>query len=173
MKTHTQQMTLIALFLALCIVVPIFFHLISPQSGQMFLPMFLPILLASFVIRFPGGLFVGLLGPFISSLITGMPPLIPGALMMSFEGVAMAGLANYIYYKSKLSLWIPLVIAIIGGRVAFVLWILVLTPLLGLPSELFSVGGLLLSLPGIILQLILIPIFVKALMKFKLLELPQ
>ncbi len=65
MNTKTQQITLIALFLALCIVVPILFHVVG--AGAMFLPMFVPIILAAFMIEFPQAILVGLLGPWLSA----------------------------------------------------------------------------------------------------------
>jgi len=165
MRTSTQQITLIALFLALCIIVPILFHFIG--AGAMFLPMFLPILLAGFVIEFPLAILVGLLGPWISALIIGMPPLFPTALIMSVEGVTAAGIVSYLYHEKEMSFWICLIFGIVTERVSLVIMGFTIAPILGLPGELFSIYKLTESMPGVLLQLILVPIILKMLWKFQ------
>ena len=167
MKTSTNQITLISLFLALCVIVPVIFHFIG--AGAMFLPMFLPILLAGFLIEFPFAILVGLLGPWISALITGMPPLFPTALIMSVEGLTTVAIVSYLYHKKNLSFWICLISGIIMERVSLVIMGFTFAPLLGLPGELFSLFKLTESLPGLLLQLILIPIILKMLWKFQIL----
>ncbi len=99
MTRKTQQLTLTAMFLALCVIVPIVFHLAA--LGKFFLPMFLPIILAGFIIEYPLAIFVGLLGPVTSALMTGMPPLFPMALLMTGEGVAATAIVAYLYHKKK------------------------------------------------------------------------
>ncbi len=168
MKTNTQQITLISLFLALCIIVPILFHFIG--AGAMFLPMFLPILLAGFLIEFPLAILVGLLGPWISALITGMPPIFPTALIMSVEGLTAAGIVSYLYHKKELPFWICLIFGILMERVSLVIMGFTIAPLLGLPGKLFSIYKLTESLPGVLLQLILIPIILKMLWKFQVIS---
>jgi len=165
MNTTTKQITLTSLFLALCIIVPMLFHFIG--AGAMFLPMFLPILLAGFLIEFPLAILVGLLGPWISALITGMPPLFPTALIMSVEGLTAAGIISYLYHQKKLNFWICLIAGILMERVSLVIMGFTIAPLLGLPGELFSIYKLTESLPGVLLQLILLPIILKMLWKFQ------
>ena len=165
MKTRTQQITLIALMISLCIIVPILFHYIG--AGAILLPMFLPIMLAGFLIEFPFAILVGLLGPWISALITGMPPLFPTALIMSVEGFTAAAIVSYLYHKKELSFWICLISGILMERVSLVIMGFIIAPLLGLPGELFSIYKLTESLPGVLLQLILIPIILKMLWKFQ------
>ncbi len=156
MKIKTQQITLIALFIALCILVPFLFHLVG--LGKMFLPMFLPILLAGFIIEFPAAILVGLLGPWISALTTGMPPLFPTALSMSIEGLVTSGLASYLYHKMQIRFWIGLIVAIIAQRLARIVMLLLILPLFGLPAKALSIADFVYSLPGVLLQLLLTPI---------------
>jgi hypothetical protein len=168
MKINTQQITLIALFIALCMLVPFVFHLVG--LGKMFLPMFLPILLAGFIIEFPVAMIVGFLGPWISALATGMPPLFPTAVSMSIEGVVTAGLASYLYHNKRVPFWIGLIIAVITQRLARVAMLLLILPLFGLPAKALSLADFAYSLPGVLLQLILTPIILFMLWKSKIIE---
>ncbi len=168
MKIKTQQITLIALFIALCILVPFLFHLVG--LGKMFLPMFLPILLAGFIIEFPAAILVGLLGPWISALTTGMPPLFPTALSMSIEGLVTSGLASYLYHKMQIRFWIGLIVAIIAQRLARIVMLLLILPLFGLPAKALSIADFVYSLPGVFLQLLLTPIILFMLWKSKIIE---
>jgi hypothetical protein len=168
MKINTQQITLIALFIALCLLVPFLFHLVG--LGKMFLPMFLPILLAGFLIEFPAAMLVGFIGPWISALATGMPPLFPTALSMSVEGFVTAGLASYLYHKKQISFWIGLIVAVIAQRLARIVILLLILPLFGLPAKALSIADFAYSLPGVFLQLFLTPIILFMLWKSKIIE---
>ena len=58
----TRKIVTAALFVALCIVLPIAFHSI-PNAGSVFLPMHIPVLMCGLVCGWPYGLACGLLGP--------------------------------------------------------------------------------------------------------------
>ncbi len=165
MKIPTHQITLIALFLALCLLVPVVFHLVG--LGKMFLPMFLPILLAGFLIPFPAAILVGLLGPWISALITGMPPLFPTAVSMSVEGAVTSGLASYCYHQQQLRFWPSLILAVVAQRIARVVMLWLILPLFGLPVRALSLADFAYSVPGVILQIVLVPVVFKLLEKSK------
>lgn len=168
MKIDTRQITLIALFIALSLLVPLLFHLVG--LGKMFLPMFLPILLAGFMIKFPAATLVGLFGPWIAALVTGMPPLFPTALSMSVEGAVTSGLASYLYHRRQFPLWICLIIPVIAQRAARIIMLLLILPLFGLPAKALSVADFTYTFPGVILQLVLVPIILKMLWKIKIME---
>ena len=170
MKIDTKQITLVSLFIALCLLVPIIFHVVG--LGKMFLPMFLPILLAGFIIEFPIVILVGLLGPLVSALATGMPPLFPTAVSMSIEGLATVSVASYLYFNRKMGFWISLIAAIIAQRISRILMLLLILPLFGLPVKTLSIADFIYSFPGIILQILLVPILLKMLWKIKIIE-PQ
>ena len=168
MKINSQQITLIALFIALCLLVPFVFHMVG--LGKMFLPMFLPILLAGFIIEFPVAMLVGLLGPWISALAIGMPPFFPTAFSMSIEGVVTTGIASFLYHKHLVSFWIGLIFAVIAQRLARIAILLLILPLFGLPAKALSIADFTYSLPGILLQLVLTPIILFMLWKSKIVE---
>ncbi len=167
MNLKSRQISLTALFLALCVLVPIVFHFTG--LGKAFLPMFLPILLAAFILDYPYALIVGLAGPWISALTTGMPPFFPTAVIMSAEGLAAAFISSYLYKKRNMNFWLSLIAAIIGERLTLVLMLFFILPIFGLPQEAVTIGAII-SLPGIALQFFLVPLTLKALEKRNLIE---
>ncbi len=168
MRTKTQNLILIALFLALCVITPIVFHSIG--AGAIFLPMFLPILLAGFLIEFPFAILVGLLGPFLSGILTGMPPFFPTGIIMTVEGITAAGLASFLYQKRGWPLWSSLIVSIVAERLSLVLMGFIIAPLFKLPGEIFSFYKIIESTPGIVLQLLGIPIILNLLWQTKLIQ---
>jgi uncharacterized membrane protein len=121
--------------------------------------------LAGFLIGPASGLVVGLLAPGLSYLLTGMPPTYAVPLM-SFE-LAMYGLVAGITYKRlHLNIYISLILAMIVGRLMFGLGLFVLGMFIELPysaAVFFSSGGAIISgLPGIAVQIVLIPLIVAA-----------
>lgn len=167
--THT------ALYLALAVTLPMAFHLLGnaagyPIAGRVFLPMHLPVLLAGFLVGPASGVVVGLLAPTISHLLTQMPP--PYAVpLMSVELPIYGLVAGIAYNRLKLNIYVALVAAMIVGRVMFGLSLFVLGMFIDLPytaAKWFSTGGAIVSgLPGIALQLILVPILVAAVRRGK------
>ncbi len=168
MKISTQQITLTSLFIALCVIVPFLFHLLG--LGAMFLPMFVPILLAGFFINFPTAILVGLLGPLASALATGMPPLFPTGVSMIAEGTVAAGVASFLFQSKKFSLWLSLPLAIVVERITRVIVIYLIFPLFGLPAREWSIIEITFTLPGIALQLFLIPLVLFMLWKSKVIK---
>jgi riboflavin transporter FmnP len=157
-------LTFSALFLALALVLPIGFHAFG-IAGRMFLPMHIPVLLAGFLVGPASGLLVGLFAPLLSHLMTGMPPSYAVPLM-SLE-LLMYGLISGLFYRKwRMNLYLALILAMILGRLMFGLGLFVLGMFIKLPySAAFffsSAGPILTGLPGIVLQLFLIPILVTA-----------
>ena len=154
----TRQIVLAALFLALAFVLPMVTGHV-PQVGNMLCPMHFPILLCGFVLGGPWGLAVGFIAPLLRSMLFGMPPMFPIAISMAFE-LAAYGLVS------------GLVIAMAAGRLVWGAVRFVLAGLTGssFPFSAFLSGALLTAVPGIIAQLILIPLILVALQKAKLLD---
>jgi len=163
--SRTQWITQSALFLALALVLPVSLHAFSNIGGRIFLPMHIPVLLAGFLIGPASGLVVGLLSPGLAHLITGMPPSYAVPLM-SLELPLYGLVAGLTYRRLHLNIFISLIVAMIVGRLMFGLGLLVLGLFMELPYTavvFFSVGGPLVSgLPGIVIQMFLIPVVVAA-----------
>jgi riboflavin transporter FmnP len=162
--SKTNWITQTALFLALAVVLPVGFHAFG-IGGRVFLPMHFPVLLAGFLVGPYSGLAVGLMSPLISHLITGMPPTYAVPLM-SLE-LALYGLvAGLAYRRLRLNIYIALIVAMIVGRIMFGLGLFILGMFMELPytaTAFFSTAGpIIAGLPGIIAQLVVIPIIVAA-----------
>lgn len=171
MKTRktTELMVLGAFFLALGLVLP-FLTAQVPQIGNKLLPMHIPVLLCGFVCGWKYGLAVGLVVPLLRSMMFGMPPLFPVATAMAFELAAYGAFSGLLYErlpKNKVSVYGALVGAMIAGRVV---WGIVNIPIYGMAGnpyswQIFMAGAVLNAIPGIILQILLIPLIILSLEK--------
>ena len=156
---------------ALCLVLPMAFHSV-PNAGTVFLPMHIPVLLCGLICGWPFGAVCGLLGPFLSSIVTGMPPaaMLPSMMIECCTYGLVTGLMmQFVRTKSATAdLYISMVTAMTAGRVVAGLakaWIL--AP--GTPAFAWVTTSLVAGLPGIAIQLVLMPILVFALTKARLL----
>lgn len=166
---QTLKLVLSALFMALGIVLPFLTGQIQ-QIGNMLLPMHIPVLLCGFVCGWQYGLAVGLVTPLLRSAMFGMPPLMPTAAAMAVE-LAVYGVMTGVLYrklpKKVPYIYVSLLGAMIAGRIA---WGIVGIPLYGIAGngfswQIFLSGALLNAIPGIILQIVLIPVIIMALRK--------
>ncbi len=155
----SRQIAHTALFLALCILLPIVFHQFG-VAARIFLPMHLPVLVCGFFLGPLSGFVVGLIAPFLSQLLTGMPPAYAVPLM-AVELPVYGLTAGLLYKKFRFNIYPALIISMIAGRAGFAVAIIVFGRLIELPYgllEYFAAGGALVAgIPGIIVQLIVIP----------------
>ena len=168
MKT-VKRMVMTAICAALCVVLPIAFHSI-PNAGTVLLPMHIPVLLCGLICGWPYGLVCGLLGPFLSSF-TGMPPLSVLPSMMVECGVygMVSGLMMKFVRTGKpvADLYISMTAAMILGRVvAGFAKSLIFTP--GVAPFAWVTTSLVMGIPGIVIQLVVMPVLVMALTRAKL-----
>jgi len=170
-KTNkTRRLTLSAMFLALAFALPFLTGQI-PQIGSMLCPMHIPVLLCGFFCGAPWGLAVGFIAPLFRSFVLGMPYMFPTAFCMAFELAAYGFLTGWLYRrlpKKGANVYLSLVSAMIIGRL---LWGVVMFCCMGFdPSKFgmsaFLAGAVLNAVPGIVLQVILVPILVITLEKF-------
>lgn len=168
--TPVKRIVLAAVCVALCVVVPMAFHAI-PNAGTIFLPMHLPVLLCGMLCGWPFGFLCGLLGPLLSSLTTGMPPaaMLPSMMVECAVYGAVAGiLMRYVRTgKLTLDLYISLVPAMLAGRiVSGIAKALIFAP--GTTLSAWATVSFVTGLPGIAIQLVLIPVLLLALTKARL-----
>ena len=173
-KSPARDLVLAALFLALAFVLPMITGHV-PQIGNMLCPMHFPVLLAGFVLGGPWGLALGFIAPLLRSLLFGMPPMFPIAISMAFEMAAYGAVSGWMYRKVPHTLpmtYATLVTAMVAGRLVWGAVRFVLAGLTGssFPFSAFLSGALLTAIPGIIAQLILIPLIVTALKKTKFMD---
>ncbi|MBR2876832.1 MAG: ECF transporter S component [Clostridia bacterium] len=173
-KKNTRKIALSAMLLALSFVLPFFTGQI-PEIGAMLCPMHIPVMLCGYICSAPWGFIVGLTAPLLRSVILGMPPLFPTAVAMSFELAAYGFMTGYLFKKlpeKNVYIYINLVISMVVGRVV---WGIVMFILMGLNIEkfgfsVFFTSAVVNAIPGIILQLILIPAVVIILKKSSILK---
>ena len=156
MKHNLKNTTLAAMFLAIGLVLPFLTGQI-PQIGNMLLPMHIPVLLC------------GLILPLLRSALFGAPVFFPAATAMAFELMTYGLVAGLLYSLSKWqcirALYRCPIIAMLAGRAV---WGIVQTVQLGVTGsgftwQMFMAGAFLNAIPGIVVQLILIPVVMVAL----------
>ncbi len=161
-QTKVSTLVLAALFLAVGMILPFLTGQIK-EIGNTLLPMHLPVMMCGLVCGWKYGAAVGFILPFLRSVCFGMPPLYPNAVTMAAELCAYGLLIGIFYqiFKKKtiLTVYASLILSMIGGRL---IWGIAKVLVLGLSGEGFTLaafwaGGFVDALPGIILQLILIP----------------
>lgn len=168
MNKQLKTLTLSAMFLALGLVLPFFTGQI-PQIGSMLLPMHLPVFLCGLICGWQYGAVVGFIVPLLRSVLFGMPPLFPTATSMAFELMTYGLVVGLLYSRSRWqcirALYRCLLLAMLAGRAV---WGVVQAVLLGLTGsaltlQVFMASAFLNAIPGIIIQLILIPAVMVAL----------
>lgn len=165
--TKTKELVLSGLLIALGLVLPMAFHLFN-AGGPVFLPMHIPVLLGGMILSPIFALLVGMLTPVVSNLITSMPPLMPMLPIMIVELGLYGLVASILRKKLNLNVFISLIISMIIGRIGAGLVVYVMTSVFAVqfaPPIAFVIGGISKGIPGIIIQLIFIPIIVKAVEK--------
>jgi len=158
----TKKITLGGLFLALSLILPQVFHIIGgPTAGKTFLPMHIPVLLAGFFAGPFIGALTGLLAPLLSSLITGMP-MPPILYFMIFELGTYGLAAGYLFRQFKWNIYLSLILSMLAGRAINSLALLVAAGLmkLNVPPVMSVLTGIITGIPGLIIQVVLIPVVV-------------
>ena len=162
-----KKMTFTSVCIALCVVLPIAFHSI-PDGGSIFLPMHIPVLICGMICGWPYGLLCGLLGPLVSSFLTGMPGVayLPAMMVECGTYGAVSGLALKWLRTGRTyaDLYIALVMAMIAGRVVSgIAKALIFSP--GIALSAWVTASFVTALPGILIQLVFLPGVVCMLMK--------
>lgn len=173
MKTRSlvRDLTSAAVLLALCVLLPYAFHGIQ-RAGVIFSPIHIPVFLGGFLLGPLWGGAIGLLGPLLCSIITGMPPMYPTMVNMMIECLAYGLLSGLIFrlFKSKwmlLDIYVGLVPSMLVGRCVGGLMNLI--TLIGSDSpytgQAFLNSYFVLAWPGILIQLTVIPFLLFSLYK--------
>ena len=169
--TYSKKLVYTAVCAALCVVLPMAFHAIQ-NAGSIFLPMHIPVLLCGLMCGWPFGFICGILGPLLSSLLTGMPPaaMLPSMMVECATYGCVAGLMmNFVHTKKPVAdLYISMITAMAAGRVlAGLAKSLIFSP--GTAPFAWVTTSLVAGIPGIVIQLVLIPLLVVTMTKAHLL----
>ena len=166
-NTGLRKTTLAALFLAIGLILP-FITMQIPAVGKMLCPMHIPVLLCGYVCGWPYGLIVGIITPLLRGALFGMPAIFPNAVCMAFELATygfVAGILSERMNRDIKSLYVSLITAMLCGRIVWGLASAAIYALTGgiFTWKLFLMGGFVNALPGIMIQLMLIPVLVERL----------
>lgn len=160
--TKTKKLVFSSIMIALGVILPLFTSQIK-EIGDSLLPLHLPVMLCGILCGWAYGATIGFCLPFLRSLIFSMPPIYPNAVWMACE-LATYGLVIGLLYNRKTQksigwLYFSLITSMFCGRI---IWGIVKLILLSVKGNAFTLsafisGGFIDAIPGIVLQLILIP----------------
>ncbi len=142
------------------------------MQGTVLLPMHIPVLLSGFLCGPMYGALCGLLIPAMNTLLTGMPPAFPMLPIMAAELATYGLAAGLLFWKTplgakKFGVLPTLILAKAAGRVSYWLMFEALAAALGELKALPVLAAAATGLPGIVIQLLLIPSIVEALRRFR------
>ena len=162
------RLTVGGLFLAIGIIIPRLFHMFgTPEIGIVLLPMHISVFIVGIYLGAYYGMIIGFLTPLINSLFGA--PIFPYNLIMAFELAAyglFAGLCMYLLqkiFKRKMKrtprIFISLILSMIMGRIvnALVLFVMVRFFAMKVPAPFTVLGSAITGIPGLIIQLLLVP----------------
>lgn len=179
MKTNNKndviKLTVSGLLLAIGIIIPRMFHIYGLNSqglGQVFLPMHFSVFIAGVFLGQYYGLWIGFLTPLLNSLF-GMP-MFPMNIIMAFElctygffaGLFVATLPKIKIFGKDIRVYLGLILSMIMGRVVYGIALFTAANLFGmekLPKPLSIIASSITGIPGIVIQLIMVPVIVYAL----------
>ncbi|MBR7112321.1 MAG: ECF transporter S component [Clostridia bacterium] len=171
-KKRVTALVTAAMLLALGLVLPSLVGNIK-EIGDSLLPMHLAVMLCGILCGGWYGLGTGLMMPFLRAVFFGMPPLYPNAVWMALELATYGLVIGLLYARGKAYrrgyLFFCLVSSMLLGRVVWGIAKAVLLGIGGKPFgwQAFFVGGFIDAVPGLLLQLVLIPLTVELLEKRK------
>ena len=168
LKSKSRKTIVSGVFLALGVLLPLVTAHGFGVPGTIFLPMHLPVLLCGLIAGpFYGGV-LGLLLPFLNCLLTGMPAAFPNAVVMTFELLTYGAISGLIYnlckFKNQIAkIYISLIASMLVGRVVSGLVLSVLLSFNPALKHASVIAATITGLPGIAVQLLLIPALLRAL----------
>ena len=172
-KMKIKNMVLAAMFLGIGLLLPFLTGQIK-QLGNMLLPMHIPVLLCGLICGWQYGLIIGFILPLLRSFLFAMPVMYPNAAAMAFELAVYGFVSGWLYSrsleKSVKALYGSMVSAMVLGRIVWGIVKNLLMGFSGFSFKVFLAGAIINAIPGIILQLIIIPVIMLALKRAKLIS---
>lgn len=171
MKNEIRKLVWASFLLILGIVLPRLINLLgSPTLGNLISPMHIPVFLTGLILGPLYGILVGFVTPLFSTLLFALPPLMPPiTILMAFELAAFGLITGYLYSKQQKNLYLSLIAAMIFGRFIYGLAIIAVGPIFNFnpPFIPFMQGAFVTGIPGIVIQLLIIPPIIKKIKPIK------
>ena len=184
-RVELRQMVLAAILAALAVVLSRVLHAMGGwQAGAIFLPMHIPVLLCGFLCGWKYGMLCGLLTPMIGMLVSGMPngnTLFSMELELAAYGAAAGALAGVHWFRtgdkeSRIATVsqtvLALVLAMLIGRAVYGVVNAIILSRGDSPFTwaAFISGAFVNAIPGILIQIVIIPVLVTLSKKWKYLK---
>ena len=163
---QVRRLTYSALYLAIAQVLPFVTGQI-PEIGSMLCPMHIPALLCGFMCGGPWGLAMGFVAPLLRGVLFGMPVVFPTGIAMAFELAVYGSMTGWLFQAlphRKWAVYAALLLAMLSGRLV---WGIVRLAFSGITGDaftmaMFTAGAFTYAIPGIILQIMVVPVLVLA-----------
>ena len=172
-STPTRRLTTAALCVAIGVLLPQLFHPI-PNFSSIFLPMHLPVLICGLICGWKYGMLCGILCPVLSFALAGMPPafILPGMVCeLAVYGLASGLIFARIHTGSMVkNVYFALIPAMLLGRLFAGLVDGLIFRVGQYTFQIFISGLFVTALPGILVQLVLIPLLIVVLTKAKVIQ---
>lgn len=153
------------------VVLPQVFHAVSvligagEMLGQIFLPMYLPVLVLALKSNAVSGLVAGILSPLVSFALTGMP----GSAVLPFIVIELAcfGLLSGLLSKKEMNLFAKIVLVQLFSKIVRLVAVLVAVYGLEMPNAMLTAlwSATVLAIPGYALQLVGAPWLLKRVLR--------
>ena len=165
-----KQSIITAVCIALCVVLPMAFHSI-PQAGMIYCPMHIPVLICG-ICAPQYAIICGIAGALLSSVLTGMPPAatLPSMLVeLTCYALISSLLMKFVHTKKSVAdLYISLIGALLIGRVIAGIVKALIFARGEITITTWATSYFVTCLPGIIMQIILVPVIYASLVKANL-----
>lgn len=167
LKSESHRMVMAGLFTAIGLILPFFTAHAFGIPGTILLPMHIPVLLCGLICGPRYGAVCGAVVPAMSSLLTGMPAAYPMLPIMIVQLFAMGIISGLLYQKIKLRIYFSLLISMLSG---WLLYGFMYTVLMfsgnGDIQALSLSAALMQGFPGIVIQIVLVPVIMYMLRRY-------
>jgi hypothetical protein len=166
-KGVTNRIVLSGMLIAVGLLLPFITAHAFGMQGTILLPMHLPVFLMGFLCGPQYGAIGGIVIPVLSCVLTGMPPAFPMLPVMVGELCTYGLISGLLYKKIKLPLFPSLLLAMVCGRIVYgLIFAALMTANNGSMKVISVIGSMAQGIPGIIIQMVLIPVIVTAVNKY-------
>lgn len=159
LQSKNERLTVAGMMIAVGIILPFATSHGFGIPGTVLLPMHIPVFLCGFLCGPSYGLLCGFLLPILNAVLTGMPSFYPMMPIMAFELLTYGCVSGALYRYTK-KLYLSMLIAMIGGRIMYGLVFAFLFVIKGTGKALTVWGAIATGIPGIVIQLLLVPAIV-------------
>ena len=166
-RNEAYRMVTAGLFAAIGLILPYFTSHAFGVPGTILLPMHIPILLCGLLCGPKYGAICGIIVPVLSSVLTGMPSAYPMLPIMAVQLFAMGLVSGLFYRKLKLHLYISLISGMLTGQAVYGIMFYILLFIGSGELRALSVpAAVAAGLPGLLIQLTLIPAIAAVIKKY-------